>query len=96
MCLTVPSSPSEARKVLTGALDDANDAPLGVNCITMPPFLPHFQCFLTDPHFWALSPSRLKVHPLSFLRFGPPSPPHPLNSLRSLTKPPATPIGWLS
>ena len=56
-------------QIASKTLHDANDALLGVHCIT-------------HPRFGALSPTKLRVHPLNV----PLStlPPHSLNSLRSL------------
>ena len=49
-------------QVASEALHDANDAPLGVHCITRIT-RPHFYCF-SDPRFGALSPTKLRVRPL--------------------------------
>ena len=60
-------------QIASTALHDANDALLGVHCITRIT-RPHFHCF-SDLRFGALSPTKLRVHPLKFsslLR------PHPL------------------
>ena len=49
-------------QIASKALHDANDALLGVHCITRIT-RPHFHCF-SDPRFGALSPTKLRVHPL--------------------------------
>ena len=49
-------------QIASKALHDANDALLGVHCITRIT-RPHFHCF-SDPRFGALSPTKLWVHPL--------------------------------
>ena len=46
---------------------------------------PIFHCF-SDPRFGALSPGKLRVHPLKWRLFASYPPPHPLNSLRSVYK----------
>ena len=56
------------------ALRDANDALLGVQCITCITTRPHFQRF-SDPRFGALSPGKLRVHPLKWCLFAS-YPPH--------------------
>ena len=63
-------------QVASKALHDANDALLGIHCITRIT-RPHFLCF-SDPRFGALSPTKLWVHPLK-------------RSL-STTNPPHTPL----
>ena len=57
------------------ALHDANDALLGVHCITRIT-RSHFHCF-SNPRFGALSPTKLRVHPLKLclLAASPPTPP---------------------
>ena len=56
------------------ALHDANDALLGVQCITRIT-RPHVHCF-SDPRFGALSPGKLRVHPLKWCLFASyPTPP---------------------
>ena len=64
-------------QVASTALRDANDALLGVHCITRIT-RHHFHCF-SDPRFGALSPGKLRMAPFR----GPPSP-QPLYSLRSV------------
>ena len=63
-------------QIASTALRDANDALLGVHCITRIT-RPHFHCF-SDPRFGALSPGKLRVHPLKwcfFAAYSPPTPP---------------------
>ena len=55
------------------ALHDANDALLGVHCITRIT-RPHFHCF-SDPRFGALSPTKLWVNPLK-MSLSTTTPPH--------------------
>ena len=47
-------------QIASTALRDANDALLGVHCITRIT-RPHFHCF-SDPRFAVLSPGKLQVH----------------------------------
>ena len=49
-------------QIASKAVHDANDALLGVHCITRIT-RPHVHCF-SDPRFGALSPTKLWVHPL--------------------------------
>ena len=60
-------------QIASKALHDANDALLGVHCITRIT-RPHFDCF-SDSRFGALSPTKLQVHPLKMC-LSAPSPPH--------------------
>ena len=48
-------------QIASEALHDANDALLGVHCITRIT-RPHVHCFF-DPRFGALSPTKLRVRP---------------------------------
>ena len=64
-------------QIASKALDDANDALLGIHYITRIT-KPHFHCF-SDPRFRALSPTKLWVHPTKRSSQQPPPP----NSLRS-------------
>ena len=54
-------------QIASEALHDANDALLGVHCITRIT-RPHFHCF-SDPRFGALSPTKLRVRPLKLCLF---------------------------
>ena len=60
-------------QIASKAVHDANDALLGVHCITRIT-KSHFHCF-SDPRFGALSPTKLWVHPLK-MSLSTPSPPH--------------------
>ena len=79
-----PLSPLESSmaivQIVSKALHDANDALLCVHYITRIT-RPHFHCF-SDPHFGALSPTKLWVHPIKRFRSTTTPPSHPLNSLR--------------
>ena len=61
--------------VASEALHDANDARLGLRCITRIT-RPHVHSF-SDPRFGALSPTKLRVRPLKLCLFAtsPPTPP---------------------
>ena len=54
-------------QIASEALHDANDALLGVHCITRVT-RPHFHCF-SDPRFGALSPAKLRARPLKLRLF---------------------------
>ena len=92
-----PLSPLECStpiaQIASKALHDANDALLGVHCITRIT-RPHFHCF-SDPRFGALSPTKLWVHPLK-RSFSTTTPPHTPSTHSFALKAQAWPIGWLS